>query len=60
MELINLMHTGELIDIDNVGTVIMGEGVRGNFFLVSQYVCDIQPSTNIKGCRGELTAATIC
>ena len=60
MEFIYLLHTRELRDIYNVGTVIMGGGVQGNFVVVCQSVGDIQPPTNIKGCRGELTATTIC
>ena len=36
----------------------MGGGAEGNFVVVSQSVGDIQPSTNIKVFRVEMTAAT--
>ena len=52
MEFINLMHTRELRDIDNVGTVIMVGGVEGKIVVGSQPVGYSQPYTNIKGCRG--------
>ena len=60
MEFITSMHTRDLRDIENVGTVIMGGCVEGNSVVASQSAGDSQPSTNIKGCRGELTAVTSC
>ena len=48
MEFINYMHTRELRDIYNVGTVIMGGGVEGNFVVVRQYFGDSKSPTNIK------------
>ena len=58
MDFITLMHTRELIVIYNIGNFIMGRGVEGKTFVVSQSVGDSQPSTNIKG--GYLTAVTRC
>ena len=40
MELIKLMHTRELRCIENFGTVIMGGGLEGNFFVISKSVGD--------------------
>ena len=58
MEFITLIHTRELIYIDNVGTVIMGGGVEEKLVVDIQSVGDIQRYTNIKEYRGKLTVAT--
>ena len=34
MEFITLIHTRELIEIYNVGTIIIGRGAEGNFVVV--------------------------